>query len=31
MKNARIIDPSNAPAPDSDLDEVYYWKPDRVS
>jgi hypothetical protein len=31
MKNARIIHPGNAPAADSDLDEVYDWKSDRVS
>jgi hypothetical protein len=31
MKNARSIDPSNAPTADSNLDEVYDWKSDWVS
>jgi hypothetical protein len=31
MKNPRIIDPGNASAADSNLDEIYDRKSDRVS
>src|SRR4029077_8448860 len=31
MENTSIINPGNAPTADSDLDEVYDRKPDRVS